>query len=72
MPDSDHAWTVVVDREVCMGSGMCIVYAPGTFAHDDETKAVVVDPAGDPIESIRNAVQACPTSAISLTDDQGA
>ena len=55
-----------------MGSGMCIVYAPGTFAHDDETKAVVTDPNGDPIESIRNAVQACPTSAISLTEDQGA
>ena len=63
---------IKVDRDLCMGSGMCIVYAPGTFAHDDETKAVVVDPAGDPIESIRNAVQACPTSAISLTDDQGA
>jgi ferredoxin len=63
---------IVVDRELCMGSGMCIVYAPGTFAHDDETKAVVVDPAGDPIESIRNAVQACPTSAISLTEDEGA
>ena len=63
---------IAVDRELCMGSGMCIVYAPGTFAHDDETKAVVVDPAGDPIESIRNAVQACPTSAISLTEEEGA
>ncbi len=41
-----HAWTIVVDRELCMGSGMCIVYAPGTFAHDDETKAVVDRPAG--------------------------
>ncbi len=49
-----------------MGSGMCIVYAPGTFAHDEHTKAVVVDPAGDPIEAIRNAVQACPTSALHL------
>ena len=33
-----------------MGSGMCIVYAPNTFAHDDETKAIVVDPDGDPID----------------------
>jgi ferredoxin len=72
MPESGAAPTITVDRELCMGSGMCIVYAPGTFAHDDETKAVVVDPAGDPIESIRNAVQACPTSAISLTEDEGA
>ena len=70
MPETSP--NIVVDRELCMGSGMCIVYAPGTFAHDDETKAVVVDPAGDPIESIRNAVQACPTSAITLTEDEGA
>jgi len=49
-----------------MGSGMCIVYAPGTFAHDAQSKAVVVDPAGDPIEAIRTAVEACPMSALSL------
>ena len=60
---------IVVDRELCMGSGMCIVYASGTFAHDEETKAIVVDPAGDPIEAIRNAVQACPTSALRLVND---
>jgi ferredoxin len=70
MPDGDAAPTIVVDRELCMGSGMCIVYAPNTFAHDAETKAVVVDPAGDPIEAIHNAVQACPTSAIRLVTDE--
>jgi ferredoxin len=63
---------IVVDRELCMGSGMCIVYAPNTFGHDDDTKAVVIDPAGDPIDAIRNAVQACPTSAITLvTENDG-
>ena len=46
MPDPERTPTIVVDRELCMGSGMCIVYAPGTFAHDDETKAIVVDPDG--------------------------
>ena len=61
---------IVVDRELCMGSGMCIVYAPNTFAHDDETKAVVIDPAGDPIDAILNAVQACPTSAIKIVNDE--
>lgn len=67
MPEA--APSIVVDRELCMGSGMCIVYAPGTFAHDDETKAVVVDPLGDPIDAIRNAVQACPTSALRLVTE---
>ena len=52
-----------------MGSGMCIVYAPRTFAHDERTKAIVIDPAGDAIDAIRNAVQACPTSALRLVFD---
>lgn len=54
-----------------MGSGMCIMYAPGTFVHDDETKAVVMDPAGDPLESIRIAVEACPTGALTLVEEEG-
>ena len=66
MPEAASTWTIEIDRELCMGSGMCIVYAPGTFAHDEHTKAVVVDPAGEPIDAIRNAVQACPTSALRL------
>ncbi|MDQ1430427.1 MAG: ferredoxin [Actinomycetota bacterium] len=66
MPEAGTTWSIEVDRELCMGSGMCIVYAPATFAHDEQTKAVVVDPAGDPLDGIRNAVQACPTSALRL------
>ena len=66
-------WTITVDRERCMGSGMCVVYAPGTFAHDDQAKAIVVDPAGDPIDVIRTAVEGCPTSALRLViGDEGA
>jgi len=70
MPDGAPTWSVEVDRELCMGSGMCIVYAPNTFEHDGDTKAVVVDPAGDPIDAIRNAVQACPTGALRLVTDK--
>ncbi|MGH3971253.1 MAG: ferredoxin [Mycobacterium sp.] len=55
------------DRECCMGSGMCSVYAPGTFTQDAEAKVVVIDPAGDPIEAIQAAVEACPTGALQLT-----
>jgi ferredoxin len=64
---------VVVDRDRCIGSGMCIVYAPNTFAHDEHTKAVVVDPCADSIDAIRTAVQACPTHALHLVtgDEHG-
>lgn len=55
-----------VDREVCMGSGMCTFYAPATFALDQHERSTVVDPAGDPADAIEVAVGACPTGAISL------
>jgi ferredoxin len=62
---------ITVDREVCMGAGLCVLYAPGTFAHDSETKAVVIEPVTDDLDTVRNAVTACPTAAISI-DEQGA
>jgi ferredoxin len=52
-----------------MGSGMCVVFAPGTFANDDEAKAVVQVPPGDPADVIAAAVEACPTGALSLAGD---
>ncbi len=53
-----------------MGSGMCIVFAPHTFAHDEEAKATIVDPGGDPIDAVRNAVEGCPTRALHVLTDQ--
>ncbi|HEX4245205.1 MAG TPA: (4Fe-4S)-binding protein [Acidimicrobiales bacterium] len=73
MPDHGEHLTVHVDRDLCMGSGMCVMYAPGTFDQDDQTKAVVTDPRGDTAEQVRIAVEACPTGALSLADnDKGA
>jgi ferredoxin len=67
---TDRYARITVDRELCIGSGMCLVYAPGTFAHDDEAKAIVADPAGDPPEAVGNAVEACPTGALRAAADQ--
>ena len=33
-------WSVAADRERCSGSGMCTVYAPGTFSQDAEARVV--------------------------------
>jgi ferredoxin len=74
-PDQRASLTIRVDRDVCMGSGMCCVYAPNTFDIDDEAKSFVKDPQGDDEAHIRSAVEACPTRALSLadlTDDTGA
>ena len=66
-------WSVAVDRDRCIGSGMCLVYAAGTFVHDDEAKAVLLDPVSDDLDTVRTAIEACPTRALQLmTDEEGA
>jgi len=72
VPESGGRLLVRIDRGVCMGSGVCIAFAPATFAHDADTKAVVLDPAGDPVTDIRAAAEGCPTGAIVLVDQEGA
>lgn len=69
MPDVSALPIVSIDRDVCMGSGVCLVYAPGTFVHDDQSKAVLVDRVSDTIETIQVAVEACPTGALSVSID---
>ncbi len=57
-------YRIEIDRSICMGSGVCVVYAPETFDIDDETRAVVQDAAGNPQAQIEAAVAGCPTGAI--------
>lgn len=61
---------ITVDRELCMGAGLCVHYAPGTFAHDAEARSYVVDNPTDDIDTVRTAAGACPTAAITI--DEGA
>jgi ferredoxin len=61
-----------VDTELCMGSGVCISFAPATFAHDAATKVIVVDPAGNRVADIEAAAEGCPTGAIMLANAEGA
>ena len=58
---------VVIDRERCMGSGVCSFHAPATFDLDDACKAVVVG-INDPEDAIRNAAESCPQRAITIVE----
>lgn len=60
------------DQEVCCGSGMCALQAPGVFDQRDDDGIVVVlatEPASADYDAVRAAAAACPTSAITLMDD---
>jgi ferredoxin len=55
-----------INRDLCMGSGQCLIYAPATFDLDEESISIVIDPDADSLEDIQVAIDTCPTHAISL------
>ena len=58
---------VEADRDICIGSGVCVVYAPDAFTQDADAKVVVLHPNAEADEQVRAAVDGCPTSALTLT-----
>lgn len=61
---------VIVDKELCIGAGQCVVTAPDVFDQDDDG---IVDLLTDsPTEGDRDAVKeaehVCPARVISVED----
>jgi ferredoxin len=61
---------VVLDRERCVGSGVCEALAPEVFEVGDDGIVTVLrpEPAAAEEDAVRDAVAQCPTGALSLTD----
>ena len=62
---------VSVDKGVCGGHGDCILTAPGVFDFEGDEDVVSVrqpEPPEALWEKVREAVQVCPTQAISVTE----
>lgn len=61
---------VVVNRDNCIGCGACESIEPSVFQLDDEGISVVVEEnvANANEESINDAVESCPTSAIEKSE----
>ena len=59
-----------VDRERCVGSGTCEMLAPDLFEVGDDGIVAVLrqEPDGTDVDAAEDAVQACPTQALSLVD----
>ncbi|MGW9556284.1 ferredoxin [Nocardiopsis sp. NPDC055551] len=62
---------VRVDREVCVGAGMCALTEPEVFDQDPEDGRVVLSEPVPPPESfdrVDEAADVCPSGAITVTD----
>ena len=57
---------VVVDREVCMGAGVCEMEAPEVFELDADGVLQVHEITD--VTAVETAVRACPTGALQLVD----
>lgn len=62
---------VRVDRDLCIGVGNCVAYAPTVFTLDEENKAVVLDPSSVDDNTLLEAAKSCPENAIIVEDDEG-
>ncbi|MEV1046730.1 ferredoxin [Streptomyces sp. NPDC049916] len=63
---------IQVDRERCVGAGMCALTAPDVFTQDDDGLSEVLPGGGETSGGhplVREAVRACPVGAVSLTAD---
>ena len=62
---------VRVDRDLCIGVGNCVAYAPTVFELDQENKAVVLDSSSVDDNTLLEAAKSCPENAIIVEDDEG-
>jgi len=62
---------VRVDRDLCIGVGNCVAYAPTVFELDHENKAVVLDPSSVDDNILLEAAKSCTENAIIVEDDEG-
>ncbi|MEU7633967.1 ferredoxin [Nocardia sp. NPDC049220] len=60
-------WEIAVDRDACLGSGLCIAASGGAFVLDGDRSRPVASPcrAG---EEIHLAALGCPTEAITIVE----
>jgi ferredoxin len=62
---------IVVDRDLCIGSGDCVDAEPEVFALDDDGKAFVIDPDAATAEEVIDAARNCPVTAIFVIGEDG-
>ena len=61
--------SVVVDPAKCVGSTICMGLAPHSFEVGPDLKTVALNPYADGETAILQAIEECPSGAISFAND---
>lgn len=61
------SYVPVIDELACVAHGECEEVAPAVFAVVDDVASVI---GRAPVEQLRGIAEACPTSAISILDEE--
>ncbi|MCH8813548.1 MAG: ferredoxin [Chloroflexi bacterium] len=61
---------VSVDKERCVASQSCITIAPKAFALGSDGKSSARAPEAEKLETLREAAEMCPTSAIVVEEGE--
>ncbi|MFI6765646.1 ferredoxin [Streptomyces sp. NPDC050355] len=65
------ALTISIDRDRCVGAGMCALTAPEVFDQDDEDGRVLLltpEPSTAHTTAVRQAAGFCPAAAITASE----
>jgi ferredoxin len=58
---------IIIDKEACIGDGICESLCPDVFQMADDGKAEVIDEQSNE-PCVQDAIDACPTEAISTEE----
>ena len=60
---------IKVNLDKCIGCGACVAIDPEHFDFDDEGRSNVISSENIESENLTNAIESCPTSAISIVEE---
>jgi ferredoxin len=63
-------WTVTVDKQVCVRTGLCAAAAPERFALDENGQGHARSTALPASEEVLEVAESCPIEAISIVDTE--
>lgn len=60
---------IKVDKDLCIGCGLCATIAEKTFRLNGEGKAEVIEKAKDEEKKVLEAIDSCPVQAITFLEE---